>query len=149
MSESEPPVKLDVANNIATITLNRPENRNSMTPDVLGALAETIQKVRTDRDIRCVIVTGTGRSFCAGADFKSAGGAWDGEGDFQTRNERSYAMYQPFLSLLEVEVPVIAAMQGLPWSATFGSRRPIRNTESILSGSGCTRVWLRPGCCLG
>lgn len=112
MSESEPPVKLDVANNIATITLNRPENRNSMTPDVLGALAETIQKVRTDRDIRCVIVTGTGRSFCAGADFKSAGGAWDGEGDFQTRNERSYAMYQPFLSLLEVEVPVIAAMQG-------------------------------------
>ena len=105
-------MKLVVANNIATITLNRPENRNSMTPDVLGALAETIQKVRTDRDIRCVIVTGTGRSFCAGADFKSAGGAWDGEGDFQTRNERSYAMYQPFLSLLEVEVPVIAAMQG-------------------------------------
>ena len=112
MSDANPPVKLEVADKVATITLNRPENRNSMTPDVLEALAETITRVRAAHEVRCVIVTGTGRSFCAGADFKSAGGAWDGEGEFQTRNERSFAMYQPFLSLLEVEVPVIAAMQG-------------------------------------
>lgn len=112
MENPEPAVKLDIVEQIATITLNRPENRNSMTPDVLEALAEVITRVRDDREVRCVIITGEGRSFCAGADFKSVGGAWDGEGEFQTRNERSFAMYQPFLSLLEVEVPVIAAMQG-------------------------------------
>ena len=108
----DPAVLLDVEDRIATLTLNRPENRNSMTPDVLGALAAAIAEVRADTDVRCLIVTGKGKSFCAGADFKSAGGAWEGEGPWEARNERSYAMYAPFLSLLEVEVPVIAAMQG-------------------------------------
>ena len=37
MNEAEPAVKLEVTENIATITLNRPENRNSMTPDLLEA----------------------------------------------------------------------------------------------------------------
>ncbi|MFP6663343.1 MAG: enoyl-CoA hydratase/isomerase family protein [Deltaproteobacteria bacterium] len=105
-------VLLDVEDRIATLTLNRPENRNSMTPDVLEALAAAVVRVRADAEVRCLIVTGKGKSFCAGADFKSAGGAWDGEGEFKARHERSLEMYQPFLSLLDVEVPVIAAMQG-------------------------------------
>ena len=57
--------------------------------------------------MRCLIVTGRGKSFCAGADFKSRT-----QGDGGAPHERSFAMYSHFLSLLEVEVPVIAAMNG-------------------------------------
>lgn len=108
----EPAVLLEKADGIATLTLNRPENRNSMTPDVLGALAEAVAEVREDSELRCLVVTGRGKSFCAGADFRSQGAAWDDGEGFQARHERSYAMYRPFLSLLDVEVPIIAAMQG-------------------------------------
>ena len=104
---SESAVLYEVVDHVATITLNRPENRNSMTPDVLEGLSESVSRARADTDVRCVIVTGSGKSFCAGADFKSR--AQGGEG---APHERSYAMYAHFLSILDVEVPTIAAMNG-------------------------------------
>ncbi|MGH7858027.1 MAG: enoyl-CoA hydratase/isomerase family protein, partial [Candidatus Binatia bacterium] len=57
---------------VATITLNRPENRNSMTSDVLEGFRESIARARSDGGLRAVVITGRGASFCAGADFRSA-----------------------------------------------------------------------------
>jgi enoyl-CoA hydratase/carnithine racemase len=107
---SDPAVLYEAKDHVAEITLNRPENRNSMTNDVLEGLAGAIAQARSDSDLRCVIVTGKGKSFCAGADFKSqvqreGGGA-------RLPHERSFAMYSPFLSVLDVEVPVIGALNG-------------------------------------
>jgi enoyl-CoA hydratase/carnithine racemase len=107
---SDPAVLYESKDHVAEITLNRPENRNSMTNDVLEGLAGAIAQARRDPDLRCVIVTGKGKSFCAGADFKSqvqreSGGA-------RLPHERSFAMYAPFLSVLDVEVPVIGALNG-------------------------------------
>ena len=111
---SEPAVIYEVKDRVATLTLNRPENRNSMTPDVLEGLGEAVAQARTDSEVRCVIVTGTGKSFCAGADFKAGpiGGAVDPDAPYLAPQDRLYRMYSNFLSLLEIEVPVIAAMQG-------------------------------------
>jgi len=106
---SEPAVLYELSDHVAELTLNRPENRNSMTPDVLEGLAEGIARVRADRDVRCLIVTGRGRSFCAGADFRSRARRGD---DSLAPHERSFAAYEPFLKVLEVEVPVIAALNG-------------------------------------
>ena len=64
------PVRLEITEGIATITLDRPENRNSMTPEVLARFGEHVAAVREDREVRAVVVTGAGRSFCAGADFQ-------------------------------------------------------------------------------
>jgi len=108
---TEPAVLYEVEDGVATLTLNRPDNRNSMTPDLLAGLAEAVANTRADSGVRCLIVTGTGTSFCAGADFKSRTAGAD-DGAFAAPHERSYATYEPFLSLLDVEVPVIAAMQG-------------------------------------
>ena len=106
-------VLYEVANHIATITLNRPDNRNSMTPDVLVGLSEAVAKVRSDSNVRCVVVTGRGKSFCAGADFKSQRTASDdSSGTYVAPHERAFATYGHFLSLLEIEVPTVAAMQG-------------------------------------
>ena len=68
---SDDPVLYEESGPIAVITLNRPENRNSMTRDVLNGIVERVQQVRTNPDLRCLIITGKGSSFCAGADFKS------------------------------------------------------------------------------
>jgi enoyl-CoA hydratase/carnithine racemase len=94
---------------VGLITLDREANRNSMTPELLDAFAAASAAARADGEARCVIVTGTGAYFSAGADFKSnvQRGA-----THQLPHERSFAMYEPFLSLLEIEVPVVAAVNG-------------------------------------
>lgn len=105
---TEPAVLYEVADHVATLTLNRPENRNSMTPDVLDGLSNGVARARSDADVRCIVVTGSGKSFCAGADFKSRASTDDGHAP----HERSYAMYSHFLSILDIEVPTIAALNG-------------------------------------
>ncbi len=102
-------VLYEVSDHIATITLNRPENRNSMTEDVLDGLRAAVAEARADREVRCVVLTGKGSSFCAGADFKSQ----VQRGGVDTLpNERSYGMYSPFLSVVDIEVPVVGALNG-------------------------------------
>ncbi|WP_353354477.1 crotonase/enoyl-CoA hydratase family protein [Intrasporangium sp. DVR] len=54
---------------IARVTLNRPEKLNGLTLEMLGALAGTARRLRNDRSLRAVILSGTGESFCAGLDF--------------------------------------------------------------------------------
>jgi enoyl-CoA hydratase/carnithine racemase len=104
---SDDSVLYESAGGIATITLNRPENRNSMTPDVMARFRACIAQARAENGLRCVIVTGRGASFCAGADFK--GGT---AGDAPFPPDRAFASYAPFLDVLDVEVPTIAAMNG-------------------------------------
>jgi enoyl-CoA hydratase/carnithine racemase len=106
---SEPAVLYELKDHVAVLTLNRPENRNSMTPDVLEGLAQGVARVRADRDVRCLVVTGRGKSFCAGADFRSRAARGY---DSLAPHERSFAAYAPFLSVLDVEVPTIAALNG-------------------------------------
>ena len=144
---SDPAVLYGVDEGVAEVTLNRPENRNSMTEDVFQGLQEAVGKIREDRDLRCVIVTGVGRSFCAGADFKSGLQRDTGE-RYTAPNERSMAMYQPFLSLLEIEVPVIAAMQGHAIGGGLGLAVvcDIRvANEEARYGANFTRLGLHPG----
>ena len=109
---SESAVLYEVRDHVAEVTLNRPDNRNSMTPDVLRGLSDCVGRVKSDPDIRCVIITGRGKSFCAGADFKSQGAQDSGGSLYQAPHERSYSIYASFLSVLDIEVPTIAAMQG-------------------------------------
>ena len=101
---------------IGVITLDRPDNRNSMTPELLDAFAAASAAARADTSIRCVVVTGTGACFSSGADFKS-NVQRDTE---EAPHERSYAMYVPFLSLLDIEVPVIGALNGHAIGGGFG-----------------------------
>jgi enoyl-CoA hydratase/carnithine racemase len=108
---STDPVLLEIDQGVATLTLNRPENRNSMTPEVLGRFRERVNDVRHDPSVRAVIVTGTGTSFCAGADFRSTP-AVAGDGGDAFPAERSFATYEPFLEVFELEVPTLAALNG-------------------------------------
>jgi enoyl-CoA hydratase/carnithine racemase len=76
----------DVADSIATITLNRPERMNAFTDVMMREVIDAFDRVDADDDVRAVIVTGSGeRAFCAGADLGGGGGTFaKGGSDIQT-----------------------------------------------------------------
>jgi enoyl-CoA hydratase/carnithine racemase len=113
---SDPAVRFSAEGAIGVLTLNRPDNRNSMTPELLDAFAAASAQARAT-DLRCVVVTGTGTCFSSGADFKST---VQRDGGHRAPNERSYAMYESFLSLLDIAVPVIGALNGHTVGGGFG-----------------------------
>lgn len=145
---SDPAVLYEVKDQIAQITLNRPENRNSMTNDVLEGFADAVAQVKTDPDVRCVIITGSGRSFCAGADFRSQVQRDGAGGRALLPHERSFAMYQPFLSVLGIEVPTIGALNGHAIGGGLGLALVcdlrVANADAKY-GANFTRLGLHPG----
>jgi len=109
--------RYEARDGIGIITLDRPDNRNSMTPELLDAFARASAAARADAGLRVLVVTGTGKCFSAGADLRAG---LQREGRDRSPAERSYAMYEPFLSLLDVEVPVIGALNGHAIGGGFG-----------------------------
>ena len=134
---------------VGIVTLNRADNRNSMTPELLDAFAVAIAAARADAELRCLIITGTGSCFSAGADFKSIIQRDDAPGELpRAPHEKSYAMYQPFLSVLDVEVPVIAACNGHTVGGGFGLSLvcDIRiGAQGARFGANFAKLGLHPG----
>ena len=137
------PVRYHVQGTVGVITLDRPDNRNSMTGELLDAFAVASAAARADTNIRCVVVTGSGACFSAGADFKSIVQRADG-----APHERSFAMYAPFLSLLDVEVPVVGALNGHAIGGGFGLALvcDVRiGAEDAKYGANFVKLGLAPG----
>lgn len=141
---AEPAVLHSTRDSICEITLNRPDNRNAMAPELLEAFQEVIDRVKAERGIRCVLIAGSGANFCSGADFRS-GILERGE---RLAHEASLAIYRPFLGILEVEVPVIAAMNGHAIGGGFGLALVcdirVANREAKY-GANFARLGLHPG----
>jgi enoyl-CoA hydratase/carnithine racemase len=76
----------DVADSIATVTLNRPAQLNAFTTTMMREMIDAFDQIDADDSVRAVIVTGAGRGFCAGADLSAGGDTFAGGGsDVQTR----------------------------------------------------------------
>lgn len=135
------------ADPVGVLTLNRPAERNSMTSELLDAFATQIDSVRADHHLRALIVTGSGACFSSGADLKAQIQRTDAA---QPRlpHEASFAMYTAFLRLLEVEVPVIGALNGHTVGGGFGLSLlcDIRiGNDAAKYGANFTRLGLHPG----
>jgi 2-(1,2-epoxy-1,2-dihydrophenyl)acetyl-CoA isomerase len=101
-----------VSGQVAYLTLNRPEAMNALTPDQRNRLIAVLTDASADPSIRAVVLTGTGRGFCAGADLRG-GGTATGErvaGDV-ARTIRLGAQ-RLIAAVLDCEKPVIAAVNG-------------------------------------
>ena len=64
-----PELLVDVADHVATVTLNRPDRLNAITPTLSDSLRHTVAELGRDDTVRVIIITGAGRGFCAGADM--------------------------------------------------------------------------------
>ena len=103
------PVLVDRDGHIATLTLNVPEKRNAMSAEMTEAFPPAVERLTRMEDIRAVIVTGAGGSFCAGGDLDFL---HTGERDVTLLREKMTGFYPSFLGLLELEMPTIAAING-------------------------------------
>ena len=129
---------------IGHIVFNRPANRNSLTPDMLEALKEAIADAKKDTDIRCLIITGTGKNFCAGGDFK--GGAESSAIPFTQRG--LIDTYSTCMELLNISVPVIGALNGHAIGGGFGvallSDIRVANSDALY-GANFARLGMHSG----
>ena len=115
-------VLLQEAEGVATITLNRPEARNALTPQMGAALAEALQQVQ-DGDARCLVITGVGDAFCAGADIRDfqqvmeAGGQQAVSDHLRALATRLHE--EVILRIRRLPIPVIASVNGVAAGAGF------------------------------
>ncbi|KUO14832.1 enoyl-CoA hydratase/isomerase family protein [Streptomyces dysideae] len=96
---------------VCRITLNRPETLNALTPDHREHLIRLLSAASADPDVRAVVLTGTGRGFCAGADLRGAAVAGDRIAGDVARTLRLGAQ-RLIAAVLDCEKPVIAAVNG-------------------------------------
>ncbi|MDZ7728567.1 MAG: enoyl-CoA hydratase [Dehalococcoidia bacterium] len=93
------------------ITLNRPERMNAISGPMLNALSKTLQEANTNPEVRAIVLTGTGRGFCAGLDLKDQS---EGEGDGNGR--RGFQLFDlhnsPPVVINRMDKPMICALNG-------------------------------------
>jgi enoyl-CoA hydratase/carnithine racemase len=102
-----------VDGHVATITLNRPERMNTISRAMLGQLTEHLLTADADQEVRVVILTGTGRAFCAGLDLTEAtSGRSDGISNSTAPAATLDLRSTPPTVLFNMDTPVICALNG-------------------------------------
>ena len=110
-------VEYETRGHIALITLNRPEARNAINPEVAARLADAWEEVKSNDEVRVAVLTGKGSAFCAGADLGqlipmiSGARKPENEWDERVANEPGL-MGRAILRNFDTETPVIAAING-------------------------------------
>lgn len=103
-----PLVRVEVDGRVATVTLDRPEALNAISTELAVALAEAVEPLATDPEVRAVVLTGAGqRAFCVGADLKQRAG-FDDHGWFVQRE----AFRRGFAAVRRCPLPTVAAVRG-------------------------------------
>jgi enoyl-CoA hydratase len=143
---------------IATITLNRPQELNTIIPQMPDEFEAAIELAVRDPSVKVVIFRGAGRSFCAGYDFGegfhlwddaiTTNGAWDSGKDFAWATSHALAPTQKFMSMWRAPKPVIAQVHG--WCVGGGSDTAlcadiVIASEDARIGTPYARMW---GCYL-
>ena len=106
-----PEVLYEVSDHIATLTLNRPERLNTISGPMLALLGELLLKADRDRDVRCIILTGKGRAFCAGLDLRGATSGSTGLEGASTSTDIDLRSTPPTV-LFNLGTPTICALNG-------------------------------------
>jgi len=137
-------VRYEVADRVATITLNRPEARNALSREVRTLLTESLRRADADDEVDVVILTGADPAFCAGLDLKEIGASADlssaGGGPDPARGQRG-----PFPKMAK---PVIGAINGV---AVTGGFEVALNCDFLVASERArfadthARVGIQPG----
>jgi hypothetical protein len=143
-----------VADQVATITLNRPDRLNTIVPPMPDEFEAAVMAAVRDDSVKVVVLRGAGRSFCAGYDF-GAGfhhwdeaitteGRWDPGKDFVFATAPAISPTQKFMSMWRAPKPVIAQVHG--WCLGGGSETAlcadiVIASEDARIGTPYSRMW--------
>lgn len=99
--------------NVLTITLNRPDRMNAISGDMLTGLAEALLGADREAGVRCIVLTGSGRGFCAGLDLQAVGGMGGGSslGSGQQQSATKIGELPPMV-LRRIDTPVVCKLNG-------------------------------------
>jgi len=95
---------------IGRITLNRPEKRNALNYEVIAGIAGALREAEGDERTRAIVITGSGKDFCSGADLSAL--EKTSEASVAENMEDARSLMELFLSIRKVRVPVVAAVRG-------------------------------------
>lgn len=110
--KSAAPVRVDLTEGVATLTLDRPEAMNSLDLATKVALRDAVHEVAADDAVRCVVLTGTGRAFCVGQDLKEHVALLQAGSDAPLATVDEH--YNPTVTaLVTMDKPVLAAVNGV------------------------------------
>lgn len=147
MSDAEPAVRREDRGSVACLALNRPDAMNALSTGMLAELDAHIRSVAADPEIRVVVVTATGRAFCAGADLIEVLGS---AGALDTHRMLSFERQAQatFAALAGLGKPTIAALNGVTMA---GGLELALHCDIVIAssrakiGDGHTNYGLLPG----
>ncbi len=102
-------IKYSKENHTAILTLNRPEKRNALHPELIQQLKKKLTEIKKD-DVKVLIITGQGKSFCSGADLEYLNQL--GKYNSVENEKDSESLAELFLELYNYPIPTIAAVNG-------------------------------------
>jgi 2-(1,2-epoxy-1,2-dihydrophenyl)acetyl-CoA isomerase len=102
----------EVKDNVATLTLNRPERLNALGGSLRDDLHDAITRSAADSDVRVMVITGAGKGFCAGGDVKAMNEAKEGKRERPLIEKVAPGRDRTLLAMREAPQPIIAAVNG-------------------------------------
>lgn len=109
---TEPYVRYDLADGVATLTLDSPHNRNAISSKLVAELRQGLADAAADPGVRAVVLTHTGGTFCAGADLSEASAAGAEADAAALADQRSRSMVSLLRAILELPKPVLGRIDG-------------------------------------
>ena len=124
---------------VVTLTMNRPEARNALSPDMLVGLADGFTYVDDTPEIRCAILTGAGGTFSSGADLKAMGTPSDDPHVRQRMAEEQNLHWKGLLRDYRLTKPLVAAVEGY---AVAGGTEMLQGTDvRVAAETAIFGVW--------
>src|SRR3954470_17806986 len=136
-SVADGPLRSSTGDGVLTLTLDRPERRNAIDPELREALAAALDAAATDSAVRGVVITGAGGAFCAGGDLAR----FDELRDARAYRHVSHRLTELVESIERLEKPVVAAIDGV----VTGAGLALALARDWRVGSPAARVLFREG----